>query len=522
MGKYACDPGIDLTNLFASKRVDLVLNGHDHSYQRSKQLALGTTCVALARDTYLPECVADADGTFAAGGGTVFAGVGVGGVAPLHDVTLTDPEAGYFAAWSGANVDPTFGHLSLDITTDRLAATFVRATGGTFTDAFTITRGVANRAPTAVAGVTCAMLTCTFDAGASADPDGSIAAYSWAFGDGSTATGPMPIHTYAQPGGYLATLTVTDNLGATGTTTRDVTVSGPVNLPPTGVVTASCTDLSCTFDATGSTDPDGSIVAYSWAFGDGATGTGPSVPHGYAAAGTYIATLTVTDNHGATGTATGTVTVSPPPVTALAADDFNRTSSTTWGAAAMGGLWTTTTAGFSTNGKGLITLIPGRGPTASLEQVQVPGADVRFTLAVDKAPNGSGLYVSSLLRKNAGGSYRAKLRWLGTGVRVSLVRTSSTGAETVVVPETAAVTANPGQVVNVCAVASGTAPTTLRVKVWLAGTAEPTSWSLTATDATAGLQANGSVGFYTYLSSSATTNPLVVSIDDLLVSAPLP
>jgi PKD repeat protein len=522
MGKYSCDPGIDLTNLFASKRVDLVLNGHDHSYQRSKQLALGPSCVTLERNTYRPDCVADADGAFAAGGGTVFAGVGVGGVAPLHDVNVTDPEAGYFAAWSGANVDPTFGHLSLDVTTDRLAARFVRATGGTFSDAFTITRGGPNQAPTAVAGVTCAMLTCTFDATASADPDGSITAYSWAFGDGSTATGPVPTHSYAQPGTYLATLTVTDNLAATGTTTREVSVSGPVNLPPTAVANASCMDLSCTFDGTGSADPDGTDVAYSWAFGDGATGTGPIVPHAYAAAGTYIAVLTVTDNLAATATATTTVTVSTPPVTALAADDFNRTSSTTWGAAAVGGPWTTTTSGFSTNGAGLITLIPGRGPTASLEQVQVPGADVRFTLTVDKVPNGSGLYVSSLLRKNAGGSYRAKLRWLGTGVRVSLVRTSSTGAETVVVPETAAVTANPGQIVNVRAMASGSAPTALRVKVWLAGTAEPISWSITASDATAGLQANGSVGFYTYLSSGATTNPLVVSIDDLLVCAPSP
>lgn len=518
MGKYACDPGIDLTNLFVAKRVDLVLNGHDHSYQRSKQLALGPTCPALARDSFSPACVADSDATVTAGVGTVFAGVGTGGISPMHDITVTDPEAGYFAAWSGANSNPTFGHLALDITADRINASFVRAAGGTFTDTFTIAR-VGNLAPTAVASASCAGLACTFDSAGSADPDGSIVSYAWAFGDGTTGTGASVGHTYAAAGDYTATLTVTDNLGATASTTRTVSVTAAPNLPPTAVAGASCGFLACTFDASGSTDPDGSIVSYAWAFGDGATGTGATVAHPYAAPGSYTATLTVTDDDNATATATRTVTVSAPPVN-LAADDFNRTTATAWGTAPVGGPWTSSSVGLSTDGRGLITLIPGRGPSVSLEQVQVPGTDLRFGFTADKAPNGSGLYLSSVLRKNPSGSYRAKLRWLGTGVRVSLVRTSSTGAETVLVPETAAVTANPGQVVNVRAVASGAGPTTVRVKVWLAGTPEPTNWLLTTSDATSGLQANGSVGFFAYLSSAATTNPLVVAVDDVVVTAP--
>ncbi|HEU69045.1 MAG TPA: PKD domain-containing protein, partial [Candidatus Acetothermia bacterium] len=67
-----------------------------------------------------------------------------------------------------------------------------------------------------------------------------------------------------------------------------------------------------TFDARASTDPDGTIVGYSWDFGDGATGTGSQIQKRYSAAGTYTVTLTVTDNRGAMDTTARTVTVGTP------------------------------------------------------------------------------------------------------------------------------------------------------------------------------------------------------------------
>ena len=67
------------------------------------------------------------------------------------------------------------------------------------------------------------------------------------------------------------------------------------------------------FDGLGSTDPDGTVVAYDWTFGDGQVGTGPKPSHLYDWPGVYTATLTVTDNAGATASASVTLTVSAPP-----------------------------------------------------------------------------------------------------------------------------------------------------------------------------------------------------------------
>ena len=81
------------------------------------------------------------------------------------------------------------------------------------------------------------------------------------------------------------------------------------NRPPSASFTSSCTALSCSFDGTASSDPDGSISSWAWNFGDGTTGTGSTTSHAYAAAGSYTVTLTVTDNQGATNSTSKTVTV---------------------------------------------------------------------------------------------------------------------------------------------------------------------------------------------------------------------
>jgi hypothetical protein len=88
---------------------------------------------------------------------------------------------------------------------------------------------------------------------------------------------------------------------------------GP-NSPPIADFNSSCVDLSCEFDATPSSDPDGSIFRYDWSFGDGETAGSlhSNTAHAYVAPGTYDVGLTVTDNRGDTGTFTKSVTVYAP------------------------------------------------------------------------------------------------------------------------------------------------------------------------------------------------------------------
>jgi PKD repeat protein len=82
-----------------------------------------------------------------------------------------------------------------------------------------------NRPPVALFTSSCDALTCSFDGSASADPDGSVAAYAWSFGDGASASGASVSHDYSAAGSYSVTLTVTDDQGAAASVSHDVNPS---------------------------------------------------------------------------------------------------------------------------------------------------------------------------------------------------------------------------------------------------------------------------------------------------------
>jgi PKD repeat protein len=193
--------------------------------------------------------------------------------------------------------------------TGTFTATLVVSDGaGTASRSQTVT--VVNALPVASFTVTCAKLTCTFDASQSTDVDGFIRVYWWRFGDGGwNWDWKGARHTYPAPGTYVASLTVSDDVYQEAVFTKTITVVG--NAAPTASFAASCTDAACSFDASGSSDPDGTIASHTWNFADGTSGSGVSPVHVYRAAGTYAVTLVVTDNAGATSSVTRSVTILP-------------------------------------------------------------------------------------------------------------------------------------------------------------------------------------------------------------------
>jgi PKD repeat protein len=139
----------------------------------------------------------------------------------------------------------------------------------------------------------------TFDAGASADPDGALVQYRWDFGDGATGNGQAVQYAYRTSGTYPVTLTVRDDSG-TRTSTASDRLTVVVNEPPVAEAGEDqlVTSSEVRFDGTGSRDPDGAIASYEWDFGDGGSGSGATPVHVYQKPGEYLVRLTVTDDSG--------------------------------------------------------------------------------------------------------------------------------------------------------------------------------------------------------------------------------
>ncbi len=125
-----------------------------------------------------------------------------------------------------------------------------------------------------------------------------IVAWSWNFGDGTTATGSDPTHIYSAPGTYYVSLTVTSSMGCVANVVKMIEVFMPplANFDHTSACygeTIQFTDLST-----------GSIISWEWDFGDGNTSTQQNPTHYYTNPGTYTVSLVVTDTNGCFDTET--------------------------------------------------------------------------------------------------------------------------------------------------------------------------------------------------------------------------
>jgi hypothetical protein len=143
----------------------------------------------------------------------------------------------------------------------------------------------------------------------------AVETYRWSFGDGVTqeTTTPSVSHAYAAAGTYTVTLTVATAAHTSGPTTASVPVADRAPVAAFTVSASPAAGALTRFDASASFDPDGTVVNYHWAFGDGTIQDTilPRVNHVYAHGGSPEVALTVTDNSGSTGSTTQPISVGP-------------------------------------------------------------------------------------------------------------------------------------------------------------------------------------------------------------------
>ena len=138
-GEKSCEIGQDLFNMLLNERVDLILQAHEHGYERSRQLATGPACPALPVNRVDPACIAD-DGSssiYPKGAGPIVVVAGTLGIGN-RPVNPADSEAGYFVTMMGSNLNSTHGFVKYTVTPERIQAQFVATSKGSFADQFTI------------------------------------------------------------------------------------------------------------------------------------------------------------------------------------------------------------------------------------------------------------------------------------------------------------------------------------------------------------------------------------------------
>ncbi|PWT74542.1 MAG: hypothetical protein C5B59_11015 [Bacteroidetes bacterium] len=258
---------------------------------------------------------------------------------PINSVSLngsasTDPDGTISTYNWTQNSGPSTATITNAATATATATNLIQGTyvfkltvtdngGASATDTIIVkVNTAANQPPLANAGadqtITLPTNTANLNGSASKDPDGTIAAYNWTQSAGpSTATiGNATAATTSVSGlvqgTYVFRLTVTDNLGATGTDSIIVKVNAAANQPP---VANAGSDQTITLpvntgnlNGSASTDPDGTIASYSWTQSSGPSAatignaTAASTTATNLIQGTYVFRLIVTDNLGATGT----------------------------------------------------------------------------------------------------------------------------------------------------------------------------------------------------------------------------
>jgi len=200
-------------------------------------------------------------------------------------------------------------------------------------------------------------------------------------------------------------------------------------------------------------------------------------------------------------------------------DSFSRTLGLGWGAADVGGAYKTVPAtGLSTDGsRGLMVIPDGQERVATMPSVSSGNSDVSLSLAVPRIPTaGNGLFFGVLMQHGSAGSYEARIRvHPSSAAYLSILYVAASGSTTTLASEVAASfsVAN-GSKINLRIQDEGLVNSSLRLRAWASGTAEPTTWQRSATGTQ--LRAAGDFGIRGYVSASSQTTTALV--DDVRIA----
>jgi serine protease len=243
--------------------------------------------------------------------------------------------------------------------------------------------------------------------------------------------------TFYSDGSYEVSATAYDLVGQSSVDLVNVSVDN-VNEAPVanaGVDQNVVVGNTTFFDGTGSSDSDGVIVNYAWDFGDGTFGSGATTSRVYAGVGVYIATLTVTDDDGATNSDSATIYVSEVPTQVTVFSDSFETNLSKWTQGSQND-WEVSSQRATDGVRSLE--VDGRAKDAVVSAViDMQGktlATITFDWYIeDRLDNGE--YVAFDISTNGGASWteKAKLRgnvdaedvWHGASINVSGVSTLS-------------------------------------------------------------------------------------------------
>ncbi|MFT3888297.1 MAG: right-handed parallel beta-helix repeat-containing protein [Arachnia sp.] len=203
-------------------------------------------------------------------------------------------------------------------------------------------------------------------------------------------------------------------------------------------------------------------------------------------------------------------------------DSFSRSAKGSWGKASTGESWSVNkTSGVGVTGKtGYLDAVRGSTRQALLKSLRLTGADTKVQVNLGTLPSkGTGTRVSILGRiVPSQGVYSAKAIVATNGITtLQVLRSDKSGKETVLKSSRLGFKVTAGKAYQIRLQVTGTKPTTIRAKVWPAGSSEPSKWNVSTTDKTAALQAAGYVGLKAYQSDSANRTTRV-SFDNLTVA----